>query len=115
MFTCSKKQQKLITFSTLFTFMVANKIRQLINYLDSTQSKLDSYEFNSISNSTRNINESSRATRNSTQKLTRNSNIFVYKILKVFLKFYISIIGDDINNISLFFLFLNNHIFLLFI
>ena len=38
------------------------------------------------------------------EKLTRNSNIFVYKILKVFFfKFYISTLGDDINNISLFF------------
>ena len=37
------------------------------------------------------------------EKLAINSNIFLYKILKKFLKFYISTLGDDINNISLFF------------
>ena len=46
------------------------------------------------------------------EKLARNLNIFVYKILKVFFKkFYISTIGDDINNISLFFILKQSYIF----
>ena len=51
------------------------------------------------------------------EKLTRNSNIFVYKILKVFfLKFYISTLGDDINNISLFFFILKqSYIFIIYL
>ena len=61
----------------------ANETRQLVSYSDSTQSKLDSCELDSSSSSTR---------------------IFFYiKFKKNFLKFYISTLGDDINNIYLFF------------
>ena len=46
------------------------------------------------------------------EKLARNSNFFVYKILK---NIYISTLEDDISNISLFFYSYKNHKFLLFI
>ena len=66
----------------------ANERRQLASYSDSTQSKLDLCELDSSSSSTRNVNESSRVEQLVTQleKFARNSNIFVYKILKVLLK-----------------------------
>ena len=75
-----------------------NDTRQLASYSDSTRSKLC---LNSARvSSTRNVNESSRATRNSTQKACEKLGFFVYKIL--IKKNYISTLGDDINNISIF-------------
>ena len=54
----------------------ANETRQLASYSDSTRSKLDSCELDSSSSSTRNVNESSRATRNSTRKAREKLEYF---------------------------------------
>ena len=62
---------------------------------------------------TRNVNESSQATRNSTRKAHEKLEFFCIS-LNLKKKIYISTLGDDINNISLFF-FLKNHKYLLFI
>ena len=82
--------------------MGANETRQLVSNFDSTRSKLSSSELDSSSNLTRNVNESSRATCNSTQKAREKLGFLVYKILIFFKFFYISTLGDDINNISIF-------------
>ena len=59
----------------------ANETRQLASYLNSIRSKLDSSELNSSSSSTQNVNESSRATRNSTRKAREKlENILYIKI-----------------------------------
>lgn len=52
-----------------------NVMRQLAAYSKSTRSKLDLSEFESNSSSTHDVGESSWATRYSTQKLVRKSNI----------------------------------------
>ena len=56
----------------------ANETRQLASYSNSTRSKLDSSKLDSSSSSIRNVNESSRETRNSTRKAREKLENILY-------------------------------------
>ena len=63
---------------------------------------------------TQNVNKLSRATPNSTRKACEKFEFFCIQNFNLIL-FYISTLGDDINNISLFFILKKSQIFIIYL